>query len=180
MARLSAEFVYLAVVLDAFSPQGGGVVPSTEPCSLDFHSVRYKRRIDNHLLDSFTPRPCAKTVPESEVFMPLGLALSFERKTQRSQNREWSCWSRSVRAQVRRATSEKSFRFNPASERKAFSGRIGSGTMYDNVARHAWSPPNFPHTDKKAKARYASRNGSKHIQKAAARLAANPDGALAL
>ena len=37
-------------------PQGGGMVRPTEPCSLDFHSVRYKRRlrIDNRLLDSFT------------------------------------------------------------------------------------------------------------------------------
>jgi hypothetical protein len=33
---------------------------------------------------------------------------------------------------------------------------IGSGTMYDNVAWHAWSPPNFPHTDKEAKASYAT------------------------
>ena len=23
--------------------------------------------------------------------------------------------------------------------------------MYDNVAPHAWSPPNFPHSDKEAK-----------------------------
>jgi len=32
------------------------MVRPTEPCSLDFHSVRYKRRlrIDNRLLDSFT------------------------------------------------------------------------------------------------------------------------------
>jgi len=53
--RLKAEFVYLAVVLDAFSRKVVGC-PSTEPCSLDFHSVRYKRRlrIENRLLDSFT------------------------------------------------------------------------------------------------------------------------------
>jgi hypothetical protein len=30
---------------------------------------------------------------------------------------------------------------------------FGSGTMYENVARHAWSPPNFPHSDKEAKVR---------------------------
>jgi hypothetical protein len=35
---------------------------------------------------------------------------------------------------------------------------FGSATMYENVARHAWSPPNFPHTDKEAKVRYAPRN----------------------
>ena len=53
--------------------------------------------------------PCAKTVPESEVFMPLGLALSEKQipqitETKRSRNREWNCWSRSVRAQGRRAS----------------------------------------------------------------------------
>ena len=30
---------------------------------------------------------------------------------------------------------------------------FGSGTMYENVAPHAWSPPNFPHSDKEAKVR---------------------------
>jgi hypothetical protein len=26
-----------------------------------------------------------------------------------------------------------------------------TGTMYDNVAPHAWSPPDFPHSEDKAK-----------------------------
>jgi hypothetical protein len=39
---------------------------------------------------------------------------------------------------------------------KDLADEIGSGTMYDNVAWHAWSPPNFPHTDKEAKASYAT------------------------
>jgi hypothetical protein len=33
-------------------------------------------------------------------------------------------------------------------------------TMYDNVAPHAWSPPNFPRTDEEAKVRYAPRHGT--------------------
>ena len=28
---------------------------------------------------------------------------------------------------------------------------FGSGTMYENVAAHAWSPPNFPHSEITAK-----------------------------
>jgi hypothetical protein len=39
---------------------------------------------------------------------------------------------------------------------KDLAEEIGSGTIYDNVAWHAWSPPNFPHTDKEAKASYAT------------------------
>ena len=35
---------------------------------------------------------------------------------------------------------------------KDLAEEFGSGTMYDNVAPHAWSPPNFPHSDKEAKA----------------------------
>jgi hypothetical protein len=35
-----------------------------------------------------------------------------------------------------------------------------SGTMYENVAPHAWSPPNFPHTEKEAKVMYAPWQGS--------------------
>jgi hypothetical protein len=30
------------------------------------------------------------------------------------------------------------------------------------VAPHAWSPPNFPHTDKEVKAKYALGTGGKH------------------
>ena len=30
---------------------------------------------------------------------------------------------------------------------KDLAEEFGSGTMYDNVARHAWSPPNFSHTN---------------------------------
>ena len=41
--------------------------------------------------------------------------------------------------------------------------------MYDNVARHAWSPPNFPHTHKEAKARYAPRNGTARWTRALAK-----------
>jgi hypothetical protein len=27
----------------------------------------------------------------------------------------------------------------------------GSGMMYENVAPHAWSPPNFPHSEEETK-----------------------------
>jgi hypothetical protein len=30
---------------------------------------------------------------------------------------------------------------------------FGSGTVYENVAPHAWSPPNFPHGESQPKAR---------------------------
>ena len=65
-----------------------------------------------------------------------------------------------VYLQDRRTISGKSFFFNPASERKGFSRQFGSGTMCDNVAPHAWSPPNFPHTEKEAKVMYAPWQGS--------------------
>jgi hypothetical protein len=31
------------------------------------------------------------------------------------------------------------------------SKKFGSGTMYDNVAPHAWSPHDFPHSEEEAK-----------------------------
>jgi hypothetical protein len=40
--------------------------------------------------DGFTPVPCAKTVPESDVFMPLGLALSEKQIPQITENTEKS------------------------------------------------------------------------------------------
>jgi hypothetical protein len=62
--------------------------------------------------------------------------------------------------QVMRASSRKSFLFNLSFENKRVRKIFGSGTMYGNVAPHAWSPPNFPHSDKEAKANYVSRNGT--------------------
>lgn len=38
--------------------------------------------------EGFTPVPCAKTVPESDVFMPLGLALSEKQIPQITENTE--------------------------------------------------------------------------------------------
>ena len=38
---------------------------------------------------------------------------------------------------------------------KDLAEEIGSGTMYQNVAPHAWSPPTFPHSDNEPKVRYA-------------------------
>ena len=43
---------------------------------------------------------------------------------------------------------------------KDLAEEFGSGTMYENVAPHAWSRPNFPHTHREVKARYAPRNGT--------------------
>ena len=59
-------------------------------------------------------------------------------------------------AQGRRNISWKSFLFNLSFENKRVRKIFGGGKMYENVAAHAWSPPNFPHTDKEAKARYAA------------------------
>ena len=47
-------------------------------------------------------------------------------------------------AQASRAASWKSFLFNLVFENKRVRKVFGSGTMYRNVAPHAWSPPNFP------------------------------------
>src|SRR5208282_2866610 len=65
------------------------------------------------------------------------------------------CWHSC--AQGRRATSGKSFLFNLTFENKRIKNNFGSGTMYDNVATHAWSPPNFPHSEEEAKATTASK-----------------------
>jgi hypothetical protein len=54
-------------------------------------------------------------------------------------------------AQVRRTISWKSFLFNLVFENKRVRKIFGSGTMYGNVAAHAQSPPNFPHSEITAK-----------------------------
>src|SRR6266850_2533822 len=54
-------------------------------------------------------------------------------------------------AQVRRTISWKSFLFNLGFENKRVRKIYDSGTMYGNVAAHAWSPPNFPHNEITAK-----------------------------
>src|SRR5216683_4627448 len=56
-------------------------------------------------------------------------------------------------AQGRRNISWKSFLFNLSFENKRVRKIFGSGTMYTNVAAHAWSPPNFPHSEITAKGR---------------------------
>jgi hypothetical protein len=50
-------------------------------------------------------------------------------------------------AQGSRSSSWKSFLFNRVFENKRVRKIFGSGTMYGNVAAHAWSPPNFPHSE---------------------------------
>jgi hypothetical protein len=55
-------------------------------------------------------------------------------------------------AQGRRTISGKSFLFNLNSENKRVRKIFGSGTMYRNVAPHAWSPLNFHHGEGEAKA----------------------------
>jgi hypothetical protein len=54
-------------------------------------------------------------------------------------------------AQGRRNISWKSFLFNLRFENKRVRKIFGRGTMYGNVAAHAWSPPNFPHSETTAK-----------------------------
>jgi hypothetical protein len=54
-------------------------------------------------------------------------------------------------AQVRRTISWKSFLFNLVFENKPVRKIFGSGTMCGNVAAHAQSPPNFPHSEITAK-----------------------------
>ena len=54
-------------------------------------------------------------------------------------------------AQGRRTISGKSFLFNLWFENKRVRKIIGSGTMCGNVAPHAWSPPNFPHSEEETK-----------------------------
>src|ERR1700730_19062819 len=50
-------------------------------------------------------------------------------------------------AQASRAISWKSFLFNLCIEHKRVRKIFGSGTMCGNVPPHAWSPPNFPHSE---------------------------------
>jgi hypothetical protein len=52
-------------------------------------------------------------------------------------------------AQGRRTISWKSFLLNLSFENKSVREIFGSGTMYGNVAPHAWSPPNFPSATKR-------------------------------
>ena len=54
-------------------------------------------------------------------------------------------------AQASRSISWKSFLFNLYFENKRLSKRNSSGKMYENVAPHAWSPPNFPLSEETAK-----------------------------
>ncbi len=55
-------------------------------------------------------------------------------------------------AQASRAIAWKSFLFNLVFENKRVRKIFGSGTMYRNVAPHAWSPLNFHHSEEEAKA----------------------------
>ncbi len=50
-------------------------------------------------------------------------------------------------AQGGRNISWKSFLFNLSFENKRLRKIFGGGTMYRNVAPHALSPPNFPHSE---------------------------------
>src|SRR3981081_3784684 len=54
-------------------------------------------------------------------------------------------------AQASRAISWRSFLFNLLFENKRVRKIFSSGTMYGNVAPHAWSPPNFPLSEETAK-----------------------------
>ncbi len=54
-------------------------------------------------------------------------------------------------AQASRAITWKSFLFNLYFENKRLSRKNSSGRMYANVDAHAWSPPNFPHSEITAK-----------------------------
>ena len=54
-------------------------------------------------------------------------------------------------AQASRATSWKSFFFNLCFENKRVRKIFSSGTMYRNVAPHAWSPLNFHHGEQREK-----------------------------
>jgi len=54
-------------------------------------------------------------------------------------------------AQASRAISWKSFLFNRIFENKRVSKEFGSGTIYDSVAPHAWSPLSFPLSEDEAK-----------------------------
>jgi hypothetical protein len=54
-------------------------------------------------------------------------------------------------AQASRATSWKSFLFNLYFENKKLNKKNSSGNMYESVAPHAWSPPNFPLSEERAK-----------------------------
>src|SRR5437879_2581438 len=54
-------------------------------------------------------------------------------------------------AQASRATSWRSFLFNIVFQNKRVRKIFGSGMMCRIVAPHAWSPPNFPHSEREAK-----------------------------
>src|ERR1700687_578325 len=54
-------------------------------------------------------------------------------------------------AQGSRTISRKSLLFNVGFENKGVRKISGGGTMYGSVAAHALSPPNFPHSEGRAK-----------------------------
>ena len=54
-------------------------------------------------------------------------------------------------AQAKRTISWNSFLFNLVFENKRVRKIFGSGTMYGNAPPHASGPPNFPHSEAKAK-----------------------------
>jgi len=55
-------------------------------------------------------------------------------------------------AQASRAISWKSFLFNLGFENKQVNKTNGGGRVYVSVARHAWSPHTFPHSEGQEKA----------------------------
>jgi hypothetical protein len=60
-------------------------------------------------------------------------------------------------AQGRRTISWKSFLFNLVFENKRVRKIFSSARMQENVPSHAWSPPNFHHSEEEAKAPVAAK-----------------------
>jgi hypothetical protein len=60
---------------------------------------------------------------------------------------------------------------------KGLARELGSGTVYENVAPHAWSPPNFPHSERQAKVR-PSAPKYLALRRSVGRITSNPANAV--
>src|SRR5439155_21716946 len=127
-------------------------------------------KAQNHGGSLWTGRWESNCIPNPKVWCFDGVAALFTFKWSQVESNSL-CWLGSVPlpdcelvgaprfelgtscAQGRRNISWKSFRFNLSFENKRVRKIFGSGTMYTNVAAHAWSPPNFPHSEITAKVR---------------------------
>jgi hypothetical protein len=90
-------------------------------------------------------------LPESEMHRRAKSTEMSGNRPHEIVNKMTSC------AQASWAIFWKSFLFNPVFENKRDRKIFGSARMEENVPSHAWSPPNFPHSEEEAKAPVAAK-----------------------